>query len=73
MGEKMRTTAREMREGEPTLDDMRFDLAEQEAMNMNVGDIINMLVDGFEGLENMDDIDIRDEWNNLFGKSEENS
>ena len=69
----MRTTAREMREGEPTLDDMRFDLAEQEAMNMNVGDIINMLVDGFEGLENMDDIDIRDEWNNLFGKSEENS
>ena len=69
----MRTTAREMREGEPTLDDMRFDLAEQEAMNMNVADIINMLVDGFEGLENMDDIDIRDEWNNLFGKSEENS
>ena len=69
----MRTTAREMREGEPTLDDMRFDLAEQEAMNMNVSDIINMLVDGFEGLENMDDIDIRDEWNNLFGKSEENS
>ena len=69
----MRTTAREMREGEPTLDDMRFDLAEQEAMNMNVGDIINMLVDGFEGRENMDDIDIRDEWNNLFGKSEENS
>ena len=64
----MRTTAREMREGEPTLDDMRFDLAEQEAMNMNVADIINMLVDGFEGLDNMPDIEIRDEWNALFGE-----
>ena len=69
----MRTTERELREGEPTLEEMRFDLAEQEAMNMNVGDIINMLVDGFEGLENLPDIEIREEWNNLFGKSDEKS
>ena len=69
----MRTTERQLREGKPTIDDMRFDLAEQEAMNMNVGDIINMLVDGFEGLDNLPDIEVRDEWNALFGKSEEKS
>ena len=69
----MRTTERQLREGKPTIDDMRFDLAEQEAMNMNVGDIINMLVDGFEGLDNLPDIEVRDEWNTLFGESEEKS
>ena len=66
----MRTTERQLREGEPTIDDMRHDLAEQEAMNMNVGDIVSLLKDGFEGLDNMPDIEIRDEWNNLFGKEE---
>jgi hypothetical protein len=69
----VRTTERQLREGKPTIDDMRFDLAEQEAMNMNVGDIINMLVDGFEGLDNLPDIEVRDEWNTLFGESEEKS
>jgi len=64
----MRTTSREIRKTEPTTEDMRFDLAELEAMNMNTSDIINMLIDGFEGLENMPDIDIRDEWNALFGE-----
>ena len=67
----MRTTEKQLREGKPTIDDMRLDLAEQEAMNMNVSDIINMLVEGFEGLENMPDIEIRDEWNNLFGEKDE--
>jgi len=38
-------------------------------MNMNVSDIINMLVEGFEGLENMPDIDIKEEWNTIFGDS----
>ena len=38
----MRTTERQIREGEPTIDDMRYDLAEQEAMNMNVGQIMDM-------------------------------
>jgi len=64
----MRTTERQLREGEPTIDDMRHDLAEQEAMNMNVGDIVGLLKDGFEGLENMPDEDIRHEWDSLFGE-----
>ena len=65
----MRTTERQLRgEDQPDLDTMRYDLAEQEAMNMSVSDIINMLVEGFEGLENMPDIEIRDEWNALFGE-----
>ena len=34
----MRTTQRELREGNPTIDEMRFDLAEQEAMNMSVSE-----------------------------------
>ena len=46
----MRTTERQCREGEPTIDDMRYDLAEQEAMNMGVGQIIDMLLDGVQGL-----------------------
>ena len=64
----MRTTDRQIRETEPTIDEMRFDLAELEAMNMNTSDIINILIDGFEGLDNMPDIEIRDEWNALFGE-----
>ena len=43
----MRTTKKQSSKSEPTIDDMRFDLAEQEAMNMNVGEIINLLKDGF--------------------------
>ena len=66
----MGTTERQLRgEDQPDLDTMRYDLAEQEAMNMNVSDIINMLVEGFEGLENMPDIDIKEEWNTIFGDS----
>jgi len=68
----MRTTELQLREGEPGINEMRYDLAEQEAMNMDVGDIINMLLDGFEGLDNMPDIEIRDEWNALFGEQEIN-
>lgn len=51
----------------PSIDDMRYDLAEQEAMNMNVADIINLLVEGYEGLDNISDLEIEEEWNNLFG------
>jgi len=64
----MRTTEKQLREGEPTIYDMRYDLAEREAMNMDTSEVIEMLLEGFEGLENFDDIDIRDEWNKLFGK-----
>ena len=65
----MRTTQRQSREGEPSIDDMRYDLAEAEAMNMNVSQIIDMLMDGFEGLDNLPDIEIRDEWEQMFGDS----
>jgi len=63
----MRTTERQMRDEEPSVDDMRYDLAEAEAMNMNVSDIINLLVDGYEGLDNISDLEIKEEWNQLFG------
>ena len=63
----MRTTERQLREGKPTIDDMRQDLADQEADNLQHSDIVELLLNGFEGLENMDDIDVRDEWNALFG------
>ena len=62
----MRTREEQLRDGEPSVDDMRFDLAEAEAMNMNVADIINLLVDGFEGLSNMSDSEIIEEWNLTF-------
>jgi hypothetical protein len=52
---------------------MRQDLAEQEADTLQHSDIMELLLNGFEGLENMDDIDVRDEWNNLFGDSNNDS
>jgi len=64
----MRTTERQCREGEPTINDMRYDLAEAEAMNMNVGQIIEILLDGVQGLNEIPDIEIKDEWNQLFGE-----
>ena len=64
----MRTTERQCREGEPTIDDMRYDLAEQEAMNMNVGQIIELLLNGVQGLDEIPAIEIKDEWNQLFGE-----
>ena len=66
----MRTTDRELRECEPTIDDMRVDIAEHEAMNIQTKDLIEMLLSGFEGLENMPAIEIREEWNMLFGDAE---
>ena len=64
----MRTTERELREGNPTIDDMRYDLAEQEAMNMSVSQMIEFLIDGFEGLGDLPDIEIREEWEQIFGE-----
>ena len=55
-----------MREGKPTIDDMRHDLADQEADNLQRSDIVELLLNGFEGLENMEDIDIRDEWTQVL-------
>lgn len=62
----MRTTQKELREGDPTIDDMRYDLAEVEAMNMDVSDIIQLLLEGFEGLEMISDLDIQEEWDQVF-------
>ena len=64
----MRTTEFQSREEEPTIDDMRYDLAEQSAMNMSVSQIIEILLDGVEGLNDIADIDIEEEWNQIFGK-----
>jgi hypothetical protein len=64
----MRTTQRELREGNPTIEDMRYDLAEQEAMNMSVSQMIQYIIDGFEGLDNIPDIEIKEEWEEIFGE-----
>ena len=64
----MRTTARQTREHEPSVDEMRDDLAEQMAMNMDVSDIMVLLLDGCIGLNEMPDIEIVDEHKELFGE-----
>jgi len=64
----MRATEFQSREGEPTIDDMRYDLAEQDAMNMNTGQIIEILLDGVQGLNEIPDIEIKDEWQSIFGE-----
>jgi hypothetical protein len=47
---------------------MRYDLAEQEAMNMSVSQMIQYIIDGFEGLDNIPDIEIKEEWEEIFGE-----
>ena len=63
----MRTTEFQSREDEPTIDDMRYDIAEQEAMNISTSHIIEILLDGVQGLNEIPDIEIKDEWNSIFG------
>ena len=63
----MRTTKQQMRDEEPTIDDMRYDLAEREAMNMGVSEIIEILLNGIQGLDEMPSIEIKDEWDYYFG------
>ena len=67
----MRISARQSREGEPTIDDMRRDLAEAETDTLldNASDITELLLDGFVGLNETPDIEIKDEWNQIFGES----
>ena len=66
----MRISARQSREGEPTIDDMRRDLAEAETDTLldNASDITELLLDGFVGLNETPDIEIKDEWNQIFGE-----
>ena len=67
----MRTTEQQTRDDkQPDIDTMRYDLAEREAMNIPVSSIIDMLIYGCESLEDMPDIEVRDEWNMIFGESE---
>ena len=68
----MRTTEQQKRDDDqaPDIDTMRYDLAEHEAMNMNVSEIIDMLIYGCEALEDAPDIEIREEWNMLFGEKD---
>ena len=62
----MRTTKEQLRNEEPSIDEMRYDLAEREAMNMNVSDIIDLLLNGCVGLEETPSIEIKDEWKQIF-------
>ena len=65
----MRTTERQTRDHEPSVDEMRDDLAEQMAMNMDVSDIMVLLLDGCIGLNETSDIEIKDEYRELFGEN----
>ena len=65
----MRNTARQLREGEPSGDEMRYDIAEQEAMNLNISNIIDILMYGCQALDETPDLEIRDEWEQTFGET----
>ena len=71
----MRTTDRQLRDDndKPDLDTMRYDLAEREAMNMGVSEIIEILLNGCEGLEDMPEIEVCDAWEEVFGKDVDKS
>ena len=56
-----------MRDGLPSTDQMMEDLADREAENMTHSEITDMLIHGIEPLSDMPEIEIRDEWNALFG------
>ncbi len=64
----MRTTERQLRDEdeEPTIDQMRRDIAEAEAMNMQTSDLMDLLLDGFVGLNETPAIEIKDEHKRLF-------
>tara|TARA_B100002019_G_C21064678_1_gene495857 strand:- start:281 stop:478 length:198 start_codon:yes stop_codon:yes gene_type:complete len=64
----MRTTERQLRDEdeEPTIDQMRRDIAEAEAMNMQTSDLMDLLLDGFVGLNETPAIEIKDEHRRLF-------
>ena len=66
----MRTTEQQSRgdDEEPDMDTMRYDLAEREAMNMSVSEVIDLLINGCEPLDEVPDIEVRDEWNQTFGE-----
>ena len=60
----MRVTQRQLREGEPTIDEMRHDLAERDAMDMDVSQVTDLLVELDRA--NCDDEEIREQWKRIF-------
>ena len=65
----MRTTQKQLRGNEkPSTDDMRDDIAEHYAMNMGVSEIMVLLLDGCIGLNETPDLEIRDDWEEIFGE-----
>ena len=63
----MKVTDRQMRDGLPSTDQMMEDLADREAQNMTHSEITDMLIHGIEPLSEMPEIEIREEWEKLFG------
>lgn len=64
----MRTREIQTRENEPTIDEMRYDIAELEAMNLTTDNVIDILIHGVNNLSDVPDVEIKDEWNQLFGE-----
>ena len=64
----MRTTERQLRKGEPTIEDMAYDVAEEIERDMKSSEVIEMLIHGVVGIMENPEIEIRDEWNTLFGE-----
>ena len=60
----MRVTQQQLRDGKPTIDEMRHDLAEREAMGMDVSQVTDLLVELDRA--NYDDEDIREQWKTIF-------
>lgn len=56
------------RENEPTIDEMRYDIAELEAMNLTTDNVIDILIHGVNNLSDVPDVEVKDEWNQLFGE-----
>ena len=46
---------------------MRLDLAERERDNLNEGEILDILMDGCGGYNQMGDAEVREMWTDLFG------
>lgn len=69
----MRTTEQQSRGDNEEIDTdaMRYDLAEREAMNMSISEVIELLINGCEGLDEIPDIEVKDEWNEIFKKTDE--
>ena len=60
----MRATQQQLREGKPTIDEMRHDLAERDAMDMDVSQLTDLLVELDRA--NYDDEEIRKQWKRIF-------